>query len=351
MVQAAVIRLSKLLCEQLSSGAGSFPMRSPDVAREVLAKGAFGEVLSCTLRGEGSDAPRDLGVVLKTMDIPQSVHDRCVLFDLFSEVSVLEHLRSLPPATTMHDFGVWKGQFWFSMEKCAGSLKEWRADQPAPRPSKQLLPVYVDVFSQIASAVAELHAMGVSHYDLKADNILLASEDGKKEGQQEHRKIHVRLADFGESLFVPGCHARDTFNKRDRGTECIKSPEMLTVCNVSRRDGGDADRLRQAGTNSQSDVWSLGCLLFEILTGMYLFDEQVGWAGFFARLSSPDEPIIPPERRRLYFEGPEALPAELCDLIKAMLVRDPSRRPTAANVVLRLQHLRFWQTACAGGGA
>lgn len=44
----------------------------------------------------------------------------------------------------------------------------------------------------------------------------------------------------------------------------------------------------QAGANCQSDVWSLGCLLFELLTGEFMFFEQ-DWVYFFMRVTNPSQ--------------------------------------------------------------
>ena len=54
---------------------------------------------------------------------------------------------------------------------------------------------------------------------------------------------------------------------RARGTDCFKSPEMLMVGCASHAEQRYYDRRRRQGVGPASDVWSLGCLLFELVTG------------------------------------------------------------------------------------
>jgi mitogen-activated protein kinase kinase kinase len=92
------------------------------------------------------------------------------------------------------------------------------------------------LFSQICSGLAALHSSGIVHGDLKAENIILV--DGV-----------AKLADFGEALLLSSCPTEAELT-RIRGTPGFMAPEVI----------------RQEGCSPASDIWSLGALLYELVS-------------------------------------------------------------------------------------
>ena len=167
----------------------------------------------------------------------------------------------------------------------------------------------LDIAAAIADGLAAAHAKGIVHRDLKPENVFLTS-DG-----------HVKILDFGlalQRLEVGGSDSptmAQTAVGTVLGTFGYMSPEQVTG---ERVDG-------------RTDIFALGCLLYEMLTGRQLF------AG-----GTPQEIIA----RVLHGAAPDltpvdsAAPAALRDVVLRAVEREPSRRfPTAQDFALALRAL------------
>jgi serine/threonine protein kinase len=162
---------------------------------------------------------------------------------------------------------------------------------------------YLHVFSMVLDAYCALAATGVVHFDLKCDNVLVEPLGGtgaplvETLADPEALGFGVAICDFGESVVAssagdaggdagPARQSPMVFDSR--GTECVKAPEMLLIANARRKDHPGYDRRRRAGAGVAADVWALGCLLYELVTGEYLFHDE-DYSRFFVRLTGRDE--------------------------------------------------------------
>ncbi|GAT66295.1 serine/threonine protein kinase-like protein [Planomonospora sphaerica] len=150
-------------------------------------------------------------------------------------------------------------------------------------------PEAVAIAGRLATVLAAAHERGVVHRDVTAENVLLASDGAK-------------LLDFGIAAFIG---EEDDDRTGEYGTPPYVAPERLT--------GRVAD--------PASDVYALGVLLFEMLTGATPYPERTWEEIENARREGP-----PPELRV------PGLPSEVAALCRRCLAHDPGSRPRAQEV-------------------
>lgn len=196
--------------------------------------------------------------------------------------------------TVVHDFGEYEGILYLVMELLEGKNLSQLLEENRQHP----LPVedIVDLAEQVASALAYTHEQGIVHRDLKPANIVRLSDGTAK------------ICDFGIARLGHdiGFTARLTGTGIAMGTPHYMSPEQIGGTQVDQR----------------SDLYSLGCVLYEIATGAPPFDLADAWAVLVSHRDTRPEP--PRDHR------PE-LPAYVERIILDLLAKDPEERPRDAR--------------------
>jgi eukaryotic-like serine/threonine-protein kinase len=161
-----------------------------------------------------------------------------------------------------------------------------------------LLPATVIEYGrQIADALAHAHERHLVHRDLKSSNIAI-NESG-----------HVKVLDFGLARRLdasgPGSHTRTGDHGAIAGTLAYMAPEVL----------------RGEGADQGSDVWALGVVLYEMISGTLPFRGESGYAVTGAILHAPAHPL------------PRSVPRPLATIVGRCLEKERTRRYQRANEV------------------
>ena len=200
-----------------------------------------------------------------------------------------------PGIVVVHDADEDQGRLFFVMELLAGNdLKKVMSTARNGLPIERA----IRIAARLSDALAAAHAEKIVHRDIKPANIMLLSGDRPK------------LCDFGIArVLTPGDQATAQV-----GTAAYMAPEQF--------NGRPEER---------SDLYSLGCVLYEMLTGDLPFH---GTALQLAYRHAFEAPKAPSETRA-------EIPVQLDELVLQMLAKKPEDRPsTAGEVAMRLKAMQ-----------
>ncbi|MFC8516159.1 serine/threonine-protein kinase [Streptomyces sp. NPDC057257] len=270
---------------------------------ELLGRGAMGDVWRAT------DQVLGRGVAVKLLRAEEATDSERFRLEARTAGS-LNH----PNLVGVYDFGAHGGQLYLVMELVDGwSLAQERSLRGVLPPGE-----VAAVGAQLAAGLAAAHRQGVIHRDVKPANVMLTTDGTAK------------ITDFGIARFADEAAAGMTATGKVLGTADYLAPE------------------RALGRPAQPavDVYSLGCVLYELLTGQPPFRGATSLAVVQQHV---DAAPVPPARLR-----PET-PRPLSDFVLRLLAKDPAARPTAEEAAAWLAGVDRRGTrgerADAGGGS
>jgi len=242
-------------------------------------------------------------VALKVLRAEQLHHDRA-LDRMMREATILASVAH-PGIPRFYECGlIDDGRPWIAMELVEGvSLATRMGDAPLRAE------LVIELVAGVAEVLAAAHERGVTHRDLKPDNIFLTPDDPSSD---------VRVIDWGIAHHAAG--ARYTNHNEAIGTPTYMAPEQA----------------RGGPTDGHCDVYGLGVVAYQALTGRAPFQGANAIEILVQHLNRPLPPLAP--------RCPEA-PCGLVEIVERMLVKRYDERPSAADVCAALLRLRAETTS------
>ena len=228
---------------------------------------------------------------------PERVKDPQAVERFRREAQAAARIRH-PNVVTVYDFGVSKeGLVYLVMELAEGTSLR----QLIERDGTLAVDQATEIIRQACAALDEAHRQGVVHRDIKPENILVQT---RPEG------LHVKVIDFGIAALRDITTSKLTRTGAILGTPHYMSPEH---CLGERLDG-------------RSDIYSLGIVLYEMLTGVPPFDSPTPTAVVVQQVNQ-----LPPSMRTI---NPHISP-EVENVVLHMLKKQRDERPQTAAEMAR----------------
>ncbi|WP_370950196.1 serine/threonine-protein kinase [Amycolatopsis sp. cg5] len=234
----------------------------------------------------GHDKHLDRRVAIKFLRLPGGPEDELTR-RFVREARILAKLDHAG-APILYDFGMFEGRLFQVIQFIDGITVADLLSEHGPLP----VPWAASIAAQACAVLSAAHALSICHRDLKPTNLMLCPDGG------------VKVLDFGLAVLREADVAQFTRGGQILGTPAYMAPEQI----------------QRGSAGPHSDLYALGCLLHEMLTGQPLFSGPTAYAVFERHVKERPTPV-------------RGVPAGLNALIGGLLEKDPARRPASALAV------------------
>lgn len=251
-----------------------------------LGAGGMGEVYRAHDRKLG----RDVAIKMLSSGMRGNAE---LLKRLQQEARMLAALNH-PNIGAIHDLEHWDGSSFLVLELVEGETLDERLRDVGAMPAVDALAIAI----QVADALDAAHARGITHRDIKPSNIKVTPAGT------------VKMLDFGLAKSTVPVGAADATQSATHAGLLLGTPPYMSP-----------EQVRGGGADHRSDLWALGCVLFELLSGARAFSGETITGTLAAILGrDPDWTALP-----------ASTPAPVRALLKRLLDKDPDRRYQSAG--------------------
>src|SRR5690554_382297 len=287
--------------QQIATGSGFEEIDVPGY--EVLERVGSGGMASVYRARRKSDGR----IVALKIPMEQFVADAKFIRRFHREAEVAQRLNHVNIVRT-YEHGAIGAQHYMVMEYVDGRSLEGYIEA-----SELDIELGIDIMKRVVRALQHIHSAGIIHRDIKPANVMIVRGGIREDRVPRLLPEAVKLMDFG--IAGGKVLSRLTMTGARVGTPVYMSPEQARGLKIDHR----------------SDIYSLGLVFYEVLTG------QTAFKGGYEAIVYQQIFQTPPPPRQVDLKVPKALD----QLVMRMIAKDADERPTLDEVLATLEHVDF----------